>query len=164
MHATGRSNRAQAAAKAARGSAGVIAGECTHVMSKRGCAMVASQPMAAEVLTTLASRSFDIVRRAGGGELARKPSKGKLGVEPSPDLTWACGRAEAPAVQERPWRDDHRDFTAFFWIFGNRRASETRRPLRKGEIRANAGTYFAQAGKCRHRRGGDHGNAEWTSG
>src|SRR5918993_5703803 len=108
--------------------------------------------MAADVPTTLASGSVDLVPKGGldarlsGG----RPLRVKLGVDPSrPDLT--LGHAVV-LRKLRQFQDAGHvavlivgDFTARIGDPSGR--SETRPMLTEEEIRANAATYFAQAGK-----------------
>jgi tyrosyl-tRNA synthetase len=126
--------------------------------------------MAADVLTTLASGSVDLVPKGGLEERLEqgRPLRVKLGVDPSrPDLT--LGHAVV-LRKLRQFQDAGHvavliigDFTAR--IGDPSGQSETRPMLTEEEIRANAGTYLAQAGKVIDTDGAEiHGNAEWTSG
>jgi tyrosyl-tRNA synthetase len=125
--------------------------------------------MAADVPTTLASGSVDLVPRGGLEErLDRgRPLRVKLGVDPSrPDLT--LGHAVV-LRKLRQFQDAGHvavliigDFTAR--IGDPSGQSETRAMLTQDEIRANADTYLAQAGKVIDVDAAEiHGNAEWTS-
>ena len=124
---------------------------------------------AADVPTTLASGSVDLV--PGGGLEERlergRPLRVKLGVDPSrPDLT--LGHAVV-LRKLRQFQDAGHvavliigDFTAR--IGDPSGQSETRPMLTEEEIRANADTYLAQAGKVVDVDAAEiHGNAEWTS-
>jgi tyrosyl-tRNA synthetase len=124
---------------------------------------------AADVPTTLASGSVDLV--PGGGLEERlergRPLRVKLGVDPSrPDLT--LGHAVV-LRKLRQFQDAGHvavliigDFTAR--IGDPSGQSETRPMLTEEEIRANAETYLAQAGKVVDVDAAEiHGNAEWTS-
>lgn len=125
--------------------------------------------MAADVLTTLASGSVDLVP-TGGLEhrlAAGRPLRVKLGVDPSrPDLT--LGHAVV-LRKLRQFQDAGHvavliigDFTAR--IGDPSGQSETRPMLTEDEIRANAATYFAQAGKVLDVDAAEiHGNAEWLA-
>ena len=126
--------------------------------------------MAADVPTTLASGSVDLVPTGGLEErLAQeRPLRVKLGVDPSrPDLT--LGHAVV-LRKLRQFQDAGHvavliigDFTAR--IGDPSGQSETRPMLSEGEIRANADTYLAQAGKVVDVEAAEiHGNAEWTAG
>jgi tyrosyl-tRNA synthetase len=126
--------------------------------------------MAADVLTTLASGSVDLVPEGGLGERLEqgRPLRVKLGVDPSrPDLT--LGHAVV-LRKLRQFQDAGHvavliigDFTAR--IGDPSGQSETRPMLTEEEIRANADTYLAQAGKVIEIDAAEiHGNAEWTSG
>jgi tyrosyl-tRNA synthetase len=125
---------------------------------------------AADVPTTLASASVDLV--PGGGLEERlergRPLRVKLGVDPSrPDLT--LGHAVV-LRKLRQFQDAGHvavliigDFTAR--IGDPSGQSETRPMLTEEEIRANADTYLAQAGKVLDIEAAEiHGNAEWTAG
>ncbi len=126
--------------------------------------------MAADVPTTLASGSVDLVPAGGLEErLAQgRPLRVKLGVDPSrPDLT--LGHAVV-LRKLRQFQDAGHvavliigDFTARIGDPSGR--SETRPMLTKEEIRANADTYLAQAGSVIDVASAEiHGNAEWSSG
>ena len=126
--------------------------------------------MAADVPTTLASGSVDLVPTGGLEErLAQeRPLRVKLGVDPSrPDLT--LGHAVV-LRKLRQFQDAGHvavliigDFTAR--IGDPSGQSETRPMLTEAEIRANADTYLAQAGKVVDVEAAEiHGNAEWTAG
>lgn len=126
--------------------------------------------MAADVLTTLASGSVDLVPEGGLEERLEqgRPLRVKLGVDPSrPDLT--LGHAVV-LRKLRQFQDAGHvavlivgDFTAR--IGDPSGQSETRPMLTEEEIRANADTYLAQAGKVIDADAAEiHGNAEWTSG
>ena len=126
--------------------------------------------MAADVWTTLASGSVDLVPTGGLEErLAQeRPLRVKLGVDPSrPDLT--LGHAVV-LRKLRQFQDAGHvavliigDFTAR--IGDPSGQSETRPMLSEEEIRANADTYLAQAGKVVDVEAAEiHGNAEWTAG
>jgi len=126
--------------------------------------------MAADALTKLASGSVDLIPE---GELERKLAEGrplrvKLGVDPSrPDLT--LGHAVV-LRKLRTFQDAGHvavlivgDFTARIGDPSGR--SETRPMLGEEEIRANAETYLAQAGKVIDVGAAElHGNAEWLAG
>jgi tyrosyl-tRNA synthetase len=125
--------------------------------------------MAADVSTTLASGSVDLVPRGGLEERLERgrPLRVKLGVDPSrPDLT--LGHAVV-LRKLRQFQDAGHvavliigDFTAR--IGDPSGQSETRPMLSDGEIRANAETYLAQAGKVVDIDEAEiHGNAEWLS-
>ena len=125
--------------------------------------------MAADVLTTLASGSVDLVPKGGLEErlAAGRPLRVKLGVDPSrPDLT--LGHAVV-LRKLRQFQDAGHvavliigDFTAR--IGDPSGQSETRPMLTEEEIRANAATYFAQAGKVLDVDAAEvHGNAEWLA-
>jgi tyrosyl-tRNA synthetase len=125
--------------------------------------------MAADALTTLASGSVDLVPLGGLEErLDRtRPLRVKLGVDPSrPDLT--LGHAVV-LRKLRQFQDAGHvavliigDFTAR--IGDPSGQSETRPLLTEDEIRANAETYLAQAGKVIDVDAAEiHGNAEWLS-
>jgi tyrosyl-tRNA synthetase len=126
--------------------------------------------MAADVLTTLASGSVDLVPEGGLEERLEqgRPLRVKLGVDPSrPDLT--LGHAVV-LRKLRQFQDAGHvavliigDFTAR--IGDPSGQSETRPMLTEEEIRANADTYLAQAGKVIDIDAAEiRGNAEWTSG
>jgi len=126
--------------------------------------------MAADVLTTLASGSVDLVPKGGLEERLERgrPLRVKLGVDPSrPDLT--LGHAVV-LRKLRQFQDAGHvavliigDFTARIGDPSGR--SETRPMLTEEEIRANADTYLEQAGKVLDIDAAEvHGNAEWTSG
>ena len=126
--------------------------------------------MAADVLTTLASGSVDLVPEGGLEERLEqgRPLRVKLGVDPSrPDLT--LGHAVV-LRKLRQFQDAGHvavlivgDFTAR--IGDPSGQSETRPMLTEEEIRANADTYLAQAGKVIDAEAAEiHGNAEWTAG
>jgi len=125
--------------------------------------------MAADVLTTLASGSVDLVPKGGLEErlAADRPLRVKLGVDPSrPDLT--LGHAVV-LRKLRQFQDAGHvavliigDFTAR--IGDPSGQSETRPMLTEDEIRANAATYLAQAGKVIDVDAVEiHGNAEWLA-
>jgi tyrosyl-tRNA synthetase len=125
--------------------------------------------MAADVLTTLASGSVDLVPKGGLQERLERgrPLRIKLGVDPSrPDLT--LGHAVV-LRKLRQFQDAGHvavliigDFTAR--IGDPSGQSETRPMLTEDEIRANAETYLAQAGKVLDVESAEiHGNAEWLS-
>ncbi len=125
--------------------------------------------MAADVLTTLASGSVDLVPKGGLEErlAAGRPLRVKLGVDPSrPDLT--LGHAVV-LRKLRQFQDAGHvavliigDFTAR--IGDPSGQSETRPMLTEQEIEANAETYFAQAGKVIDVDAAEiHGNAEWLA-
>ena len=125
--------------------------------------------MAADALTKLASGSVDLIPE---GELERKLAEGrplrvKLGVDPSrPDLT--LGHAVV-LRKLRSFQDAGHaavlivgDFTARIGDPSGR--SETRPMLTEDEIRANAETYLAQAGKVIDVDAAElRGNAEWLA-
>lgn len=125
--------------------------------------------MAADVPTTLASGSVDLVP-TGGLEQRLEHGRSlrvKLGVDPSrPDLT--LGHAVV-LRKLRQFQDAGHvavliigDFTAR--IGDPSGQSETRPMLTEQEIRANADTYLAQAGKVVDVEAAEiHGNAEWTA-
>ena len=126
--------------------------------------------MAADVPTTLASGSVDLVPTGGLEERLEqgRPLRVKLGVDPSrPDLT--LGHAVV-LRKLRQFQDAGHvavliigDFTAR--IGDPSGQSETRPMLTEQEIRANADTYLAQAGKVVDVEAAEiHGNAEWTAG
>jgi tyrosyl-tRNA synthetase len=126
--------------------------------------------MAADVWTTLASGSVDLVPKGGLEERLGRghPLRVKLGVDPSrPDLT--LGHAVV-LRKLRQFQDAGHvavliigDFTAR--IGDPSGQSETRPILTEEEIRTNADTYLAQAGKVVDIDAAEvHGNAEWTSG
>jgi tyrosyl-tRNA synthetase len=121
------------------------------------------------VLTTLASGSVDLVPTGGLQERLERgrPLRVKLGVDPSrPDLT--LGHAVV-LRKLRQFQDAGHvavliigDFTAR--IGDPSGQSETRPMLTEDEIRANAETYLAQAGKVLDVDSAEiHGNAEWLS-
>src|ERR671910_2916269 len=125
--------------------------------------------MAADVLTTLASGSVDLVPKGGLEERlsAGRPLRVKLGVDPSrPDLT--LGHAVV-LRKLRQFQDAGHvavliigDFTAR--VGDPSGQSETRPMLTEEEIGANAATYFAQAGKVIDVEAAEiHGNAEWLA-
>ena len=125
--------------------------------------------MAADVLTTLASGSVDLVPKGGLVDrlASGRPLRVKLGVDPSrPDLT--LGHAVV-LRKLRQFQDAGHvavliigDFTAR--IGDPSGQSETRPMLTEEEIRANAETYFAQAGKVLDVDAAEiHGNAEWLA-
>jgi tyrosyl-tRNA synthetase len=126
--------------------------------------------MAADVLTTLASGSVDLVPRGGlEGRLAEgRPLRVKLGVDPSrPDLTLGH------AVVLRKLRQFQDAGHVAVLIIGDLTArigdpsgqSETRPMLSEDDIRTNAETYLAQAGKVVDVEAAEiHGNAEWLAG
>jgi tyrosyl-tRNA synthetase len=125
--------------------------------------------MAADAPTTLASGSVDLVPLGGLEErLDRgRPLRVKLGVDPSrPDLT--LGHAVV-LRKLRQFQDAGHvavliigDFTAR--IGDPSGQSETRPMLTEDDIRMNADTYLAQAGKVIDTGAAEiHGNAEWTS-
>jgi tyrosyl-tRNA synthetase len=126
--------------------------------------------MAADVLTTLASGSVDLVPEGGLEERLEqgRPLRVKLGVDPSrPDLT--LGHAVVLRKLRQFQEAGHvavlivGDFTAR--IGDPSGQSETRPMLTEDEIRANADTYLSQAGKVIDIDAAEiHGNAEWTSG
>jgi tyrosyl-tRNA synthetase len=126
--------------------------------------------MAADVLTTLASGSVDLVPEGGLEERLeeRRPLRVKLGVDPSrPDLT--LGHAVV-LRKLRQFQDAGHVAVLIIGDFTTRIGdpsgqSETRPMLTEEEIRANADTYLAQAGKVIDIDAAEiHGNAEWTSG
>lgn len=123
--------------------------------------------MAPDVLTTLARGSVDLIPDDGLEQRLRKgpPLRVKLGVDPSrPDLT--LGHAVV-LRKLRQFQDAGQtavliigDFTARIGDPSGR--SETRPMLTEEEIRANAETYLAQAGKVIDVEAAElHGNAEW---
>jgi len=125
--------------------------------------------MAADVLTTLASGSVDLVPRGGLEERLERgrPLRVKLGVDPSrPDLT--LGHAVV-LRKLRQFQDAGHvavliigDFTAR--IGDPSGQSETRPMLSDEDVRANADTYLAQAGKVVDVDAAEiHMNAEWSS-
>ena len=125
--------------------------------------------MAADVLTTLASGSVDLVPKGGLEErlASGRPLRVKLGVDPSrPDLT--LGHAVV-LRKLRQFQDAGHvavliigDFTAR--IGDPSGQSETRPMLTDEEIRENAATYFAQAGTVLDVEAAEiHGNAEWLA-
>jgi tyrosyl-tRNA synthetase len=126
--------------------------------------------MAADVPTTLASGSVDLVPTGGLEERLEqgRPLRIKLGVDPSrPDLT--LGHAVV-LRKLRQFQDAGHvavliigDFTAR--IGDPSGQSETRPMLTEQEIQANADTYLVQAGKVVDVEAAEiHGNAEWTAG
>jgi tyrosyl-tRNA synthetase len=126
--------------------------------------------MAADVWTTLASGSVDLVPKGGLEERLERgnPLRVKLGVDPSrPDLT--LGHAVV-LRKLRQFQDAGHvavliigDFTAR--IGDPSGQSQTRPMLTEEEIRANAATYLAQAGKVIDVDAAEiHGNAEWLAG
>jgi tyrosyl-tRNA synthetase len=126
--------------------------------------------MAADVPTMLASGSVDLVPTGGLEERLERggPLRVKLGVDPSrPDLT--LGHAVV-LRKLRQFQDTGHvavliigDFTAR--IGDPSGQSETRSMLTEEEIRTNADTYLAQAGKVLNIGSAEiHGNAEWTAG
>jgi tyrosyl-tRNA synthetase len=126
--------------------------------------------MAADVPTTLASGSVDLVPTGGLTQRLEqgRPLRVKLGVDPSrPDLT--LGHAVV-LRKLRQFQDAGHvavliigDFTAR--IGDPSGQSETRPMLTEQEIRANADTYLAQAAKVVDVEAAEiHGNAEWTAG
>jgi tyrosyl-tRNA synthetase len=126
--------------------------------------------MAADVSTTLASGSVDLVPTGGLEQRLEqgRPLRVKLGVDPSrPDLT--LGHAVV-LRKLRQFQDAGHvavliigDFTARIGDPSGR--SETRPMLTEREIKANADTYLAQAGKVVDVEAAEiHGNAEWTAG
>ncbi|HWL89768.1 MAG TPA: tyrosine--tRNA ligase [Actinomycetota bacterium] len=125
--------------------------------------------MAADAPTTLASGSVDLVPQGGLEERLdrRRPLRVKLGVDPSrPDLT--LGHAVV-LRKLRQFQDAGHvavliigDFTAR--IGDPSGQSETRPMLTDEDVRANADTYLAQAGKVIDVDAAEiHGNAEWSS-
>jgi tyrosyl-tRNA synthetase len=125
--------------------------------------------MAADVLTTLVRGTVDIVPKGGLEErlASGRPLQVKLGVDPSrPDLT--LGHAVV-LRKLRQFQDAGHvavlivgDFTAR--IGDPSGQSETRPMLTEDEIRANAETYLAQAGKVVDVDAAEiHGNAEWLA-
>jgi tyrosyl-tRNA synthetase len=125
--------------------------------------------MAADVPTTLASGSVDLVPKGGLEERLSggRPLRVKLGVDPSrPDLT--LGHAVV-LRKLRQFQDAGHvavliigDFTAR--IGDPSGQSETRPMLTEEEIGANAATYFAQAGRVIDVEAAEiHGNAEWLA-
>jgi tyrosyl-tRNA synthetase len=126
--------------------------------------------MAADALTMLASGSVELVPKGGLEDRLAEggPLRVKLGVDPSrPDLT--LGHAVV-LRKLRQFQDAGHvavliigDFTAR--IGDPSGQSETRPMLSEGEIRRNAETYLAQAGKVVDVGAAEiHGNAEWLSG
>ena len=125
--------------------------------------------MGADVLTTLASGTVDLVPRGGLEErlASGRPLRVKLGVDPSrPDLT--LGHAVVLRKLRQFQEAGHvavlivGDFTAR--IGDPSGQSETRPLLSEDEIRANAETYLAQAGKVLDVDAVEiHGNAEWLA-
>ena len=126
--------------------------------------------MAADVLTTLAHGNVDLVPEGGLEQRLEqgRPLRVKLGVDPSrPDLT--LGHAVVLRKLRQFQEAGHvavlivGDFTAR--IGDPSGQSETRPMLTEEEIRANADTYLAQAGKVIDAEAAEiHGNAEWTAG
>lgn len=126
--------------------------------------------MAADALTMLASGSVDLVPKGGlEARLAEgRPLRVKLGVDPSrPDLT--LGHAVVLRKLRQFQEAGHvavliiGDFTARIGDPSGR--SETRPMLTDDEIRTNAETYLAQAGKVLDVEAAEiHGNAEWLAG
>jgi tyrosyl-tRNA synthetase len=125
--------------------------------------------MAADVLRTLASGTVDLVPTGGLEErlASGRPLRVKLGVDPSrPDLT--LGHAVV-LRKLRQFQDAGHvavliigDFTAR--IGDPSGQSETRPMLTEDEIRSNAATYLAQAGKVVDVDAAEiRGNAEWLS-
>jgi len=125
--------------------------------------------MAADVLTTLASGSVDLVPEGGLEERLEqgRPLRVKLGVDPSrPDLT--LGHAVV-LRKLRQFQDAGHvavlivgDFTAR--IGDPSGQSETRPMLTDENVRENADTYLAQAGMVIDAEAAEiHGNAEWSS-
>jgi tyrosyl-tRNA synthetase len=125
--------------------------------------------MAADVPTTLASGSVDLVPEGGLEERLERgrPLRVKLGVDPSrPDLT--LGHAVV-LRKLRQFQDAGHvavliigDFTAR--IGDPSGQSETRPMLTDEDVRANAETYLAQAGKVLDVDAAEiHGNSEWSS-
>jgi tyrosyl-tRNA synthetase len=126
--------------------------------------------MAADVPTTLASGSVDLVPHGGLEERLDmgRPLRVKLGVDPSrPDLT--LGHAVV-LRKLRQFQDAGHvavliigDFTAR--IGDPSGQSETRPMLTDEAVRANADTYLAQAGKVIDVAAAEiHGNSEWSAG
>jgi tyrosyl-tRNA synthetase len=126
--------------------------------------------MAADVPTTLASGSVDLVPQGGLQERLDlgRPLRVKLGVDPSrPDLT--LGHAVV-LRKLRQFQDAGHvavliigDFTAR--IGDPSGLSETRRMLTDEAVRANADTYLAQAGNVIDVDAAEiHGNSEWSTG
>ena len=126
--------------------------------------------MTADAMTTLANGTVDLIP-AGG--LEEKLATGrtlrvKLGVDPSrPDLT--LGHAVVLSKMRQFQDAGHvavliiGDFTARIGDPSGR--SETRPMLGEDEIRSNAETYLAQAGKVIDVEAAEiHGNAEWLAG
>jgi tyrosyl-tRNA synthetase len=125
--------------------------------------------MTADAMTTLASGTVDLIPE---GALEEKLATGrtlrvKLGVDPSrPDLT--LGHAVV-LNKLRQFQDAGHvavlivgDFTARIGDPSGR--SETRPMLGEDEIRSNAETYLAQAGKVIDVDAAEiHGNAEWLA-
>jgi tyrosyl-tRNA synthetase len=125
--------------------------------------------MTADALTTLSSGSVDLIPEGGlDAKLAAGRSlRVKLGVDPSrPDLT--LGHAVI-LNKMRQFQDAGHvavliigDFTARIGDPSGR--SETRPMLGEAEIRENAETYLAQAGKVIDVEAAEiHGNAEWLA-
>lgn len=126
--------------------------------------------MAADALTTLARGSVDLIPEGGLEEklASGRPLRVKLGVDPSrPDLT--LGHAVV-LRKLRQFQDAGHvavlivgDFTAR--IGDPSGQSETRPMLTEDEIRTNAETYLAQAGKVIDVEAAElRGNAEWLAG
>jgi tyrosyl-tRNA synthetase len=126
--------------------------------------------MAADVMTTLASGTVDLIPERGlEDKLALgRPLRVKLGVDPSrPDLT--LGHAVV-LRKLRQFQDAGHvavliigDFTARIGDPSGR--TETRPVLTEDEISSNAATYVAQAGKVIDVDTAEfRGNAEWLSG
>ena len=125
--------------------------------------------MAADALTTLVSGSVDLVPQGGLEErLDRgRPLRVKLGVDPSrPDLT--LGHAVVLRKLRQFQEAGHvavliiGDFTAR--IGDPSGQSETRPMLTDEDVRTNAETYLAQAGKVIDVDAAEiHGNSEWSS-
>src|SRR5919106_186409 len=125
--------------------------------------------MGADVLTTLASGTVDLVPQGGLEErlASGRHLRVKLGVDPSrPDLT--LGHAVVLRKLRQFQEAGHvavlivGDFTAR--IGDPSGQSETRPLLSEDEIRANAQTYLAQAGKVLDVDAVEiHGNAEWLA-
>src|SRR6266508_4404783 len=123
--------------------------------------------MAADEFMTLASGSVDLIPKDGLEErlAAGEPLRVKLGVDPSrPDLT--LGHAVVLRKLRQFQEAGHTavliigDFTARIGDPSGR--SETRPMLTEEEIRANAETYLAQAGKVIDIEAAEvRGNAEW---
>lgn len=126
--------------------------------------------MAADALTTLANGSVDLIPEGGLRErlAADRPLRVKLGVDPSrPGLT--LGHAVVLRKLRQFQEAGHvavlivGDFTAR--IGDPSGQSETRPMLTEDEIRSNAQTYLAQAGKVIDVDAAElRGNAEWLAG